>query len=499
MSWPFRSPSQPCRQPAARTRPRARGDGEDRVTGAARPSPTAARPPGSRAPPRPAGVPGPPRAAGAIPPARPPPPRRAPATAARIRPPVRARGSPAAPRAPLNRRRRPPRDRRRPARRRHIASPRSPQGCLRALPTAAAAPPPPWGAGFPCGGDPRRPREPLRSLPFRILLKPKRARQRKEESDARRAPTAYSLAPRFKLRRLPPSPLPLYCRMFPHPGTRIAQPTNGRLPPSGRVLEASANKQAQRRVAGRALRGSSRYWGVGKEGATGGLGTGEKKGTAAGGRNRAGCAAGARAASGRRHVAGGGAERLRGGACSGAPWWPSPVLREVASGSNAPSFLFAAPHAPAPRPRRPAGTHPSSGAPPPHPPISQPSGLTDGANASRPLREPQPRYRFCVTLPRRVPSHRGIITLWPRLLCSGVSHRPRSPHFWNSPRDKCTGTNGVAKSPRRVQKTFWSVHGGLGERCFYFLSSNHKLYLPGEYTSVGGAYNLVSKVDLVEP
>ena len=75
--------------------------------------------------------------------------------------------------------------------------------------------------------------------------------------------------------------------MFPHPGTRIAHPTNGCYPPSGRVLEASANEQAKKRAEGRALRGSSRYWGVEKVvGEGGGMGTGEKKGTAAGGKKQ---------------------------------------------------------------------------------------------------------------------------------------------------------------------------------------------------------------------
>ncbi|CAI9158470.1 unnamed protein product [Rangifer tarandus platyrhynchus] len=72
--------------------------------------------------------------------------------------------------------------------------------------------------------------------------------------------------------------------MFPHPGTRIAHPTNGCHPPSGRVLEASANEKAKKRAEGRALRSSNPYWSVQKEvGEGGGIGTGEKKGTAAGG------------------------------------------------------------------------------------------------------------------------------------------------------------------------------------------------------------------------
>lgn len=75
--------------------------------------------------------------------------------------------------------------------------------------------------------------------------------------------------------------------MFPHPGTRIAHPTNGCHPPSGRVLETSANEQAKKRVEGRALLSSSRDWDVRSEaGEGGGMGTGEKKGTAAGGKKQ---------------------------------------------------------------------------------------------------------------------------------------------------------------------------------------------------------------------
>lgn len=75
--------------------------------------------------------------------------------------------------------------------------------------------------------------------------------------------------------------------MFPHPGTRIAHPTNGCHPPSGRVLEASANEQAKKMAEGRALPNSSSDWRMRKEvGEGGGMGTGEKKGPAAGGKKQ---------------------------------------------------------------------------------------------------------------------------------------------------------------------------------------------------------------------
>lgn len=85
LSGVFPSLTTSLRRAHARER---RRNGEDRITGAARPSPTAARRSPS-APPRPARVPGPPRAAGAIPPARPPLRARPPARRGRAPPSVR--------------------------------------------------------------------------------------------------------------------------------------------------------------------------------------------------------------------------------------------------------------------------------------------------------------------------------------------------------------------------------------------------------------------------
>lgn len=71
--------------------------------------------------------------------------------------------------------------------------------------------------------------------------------------------------------------------MFPHPGTRIAHPTNGCHPPPGSVLEASTNEQTKKRAEGRELLSASRYWEVEEEvGEDGGMGTEEREGTAAG-------------------------------------------------------------------------------------------------------------------------------------------------------------------------------------------------------------------------
>lgn len=67
------------------------------------------------------------------------------------------------------------------ARRRQNTSPRSSTSSLRAFPTVTASPPSPCVTGFsPAGKNPRSLRAPPRSLPFRILLKLKQARQRKD-------------------------------------------------------------------------------------------------------------------------------------------------------------------------------------------------------------------------------------------------------------------------------------------------------------------------------
>ncbi|KAF6131056.1 hypothetical protein HJG60_007957 [Phyllostomus discolor] len=114
--------------------------------------------------------------------------------------------------------------------------------------------------------------------------------------------------------------------MFPHPGTRIAHPTNGCHPPWGRVLEASANEQTEKKAEGRALRSSNRYWDE-----RGGGGRGRRD------RNRREGHRGGRKETERATLRerghrllvvtclGGGAERLWGGARSSAPWSPSRV------------------------------------------------------------------------------------------------------------------------------------------------------------------------------
>lgn len=163
--------------------------------------------------------------------------------------------------------------------------------------------------------------------------------------------------------------------MFPHPGTRIAHPTNGRLPPSGRVLEASANEQAQKRVAGRALRSSTRYWDVGKEGGEGRDGNRGKEGHGGGRKKRSELRCGNEdslrlwSRVWEEALSGFGEEHAVAPPGGLAGFWR---LREVAFGSKAPSFLFPTPHTPARRRRRPAGIHPSSGAPS-SPPYYHPS------------------------------------------------------------------------------------------------------------------------------
>lgn len=133
------------------------------------------RGPGASAAPCPAGVSGQPRAARATPPARPP------LRARRGRAPPSARRPPAALRAPPNRRR-PPRDRRllRSPPTKHLP-PALPN------PVSARSQPSPLHPHLPCvtgfspiGKNPRSLRALPRSLPFRILLKLKQARQRKD-------------------------------------------------------------------------------------------------------------------------------------------------------------------------------------------------------------------------------------------------------------------------------------------------------------------------------
>lgn len=133
---------------------------------------------GASAAPCPAGVSGPRRAARATPPARPPP------RARRGRAPRSACSPPAGPqrrcaRHPTVTARREIRGCS--ARRRQNTSPCSSKSCLRAFPTVAASPPSPCVTGFsPAGKNPRSLRASPPSLPFRILLKLKQAKQRKD-------------------------------------------------------------------------------------------------------------------------------------------------------------------------------------------------------------------------------------------------------------------------------------------------------------------------------
>lgn len=133
----------------------------------------------------------------------------------------------------------------------------------------------------------RSPFQPYRQ-PSQTVLKLGQARKRRGQGDAQRDPGAHSSGvPRFKLRLLPPSSRPLYCRMFPHPGTRLVRPTNGCRPPSGHVLEVLANGRARSRVVGRALSSSSGDWRVWEEWGRRRDGTGRRRAPRREGSNRA--------------------------------------------------------------------------------------------------------------------------------------------------------------------------------------------------------------------
>jgi hypothetical protein len=163
----------PALPPACGAQTPDRGGGTENIElPGRRAPPPPRRVPGASASPRPAGVSGPPRDARATPPAGP---RRAPSAAARLRPPA----------GPQRRCARHPTV----AARREIrgcsvrsqqnTSPRSSKSYLRAFPTVTSFPSPCVTGFSPAGKNPRSYQAYLRSLPFRILLKLKQARQRK--------------------------------------------------------------------------------------------------------------------------------------------------------------------------------------------------------------------------------------------------------------------------------------------------------------------------------